>query len=67
MICLHTLTNKLAKRFITLNVKRLHYYLLFLNLSFQNDTLIVRAIKNVPPGGEIFNCYGELTSILCLF
>lgn len=26
--------------------------------SFQKDTLIVRAVKDVEPEGEIFNCYG---------
>ncbi|KAH3882824.1 hypothetical protein DPMN_006769 [Dreissena polymorpha] len=26
--------------------------------SFQKDVLVVRAVKDVPMGGEIFNCYG---------
>ena len=39
----------------------------FLNYSFHKDTLIVRAVKDVEPEGEIFNCYGKtfFYAILC--
>lgn len=30
--------------------------------SFHRDTLVVRSVKAVPKGGEIFNCYGKTTN-----
>jgi len=32
--------------------------------SFHNDSLVVRAVKDISAGDEIFNCYGQL--LCCL-
>jgi len=31
---------------------------LLLHFSFCNDTLVVRAVKDIAIGDEVFNCYG---------
>jgi len=32
--------------------------------SFNKDTLVVRAVRDIAEGEEVFNCYGNHTSIL---
>jgi len=31
--------------------------------SFNKDTLVVRAVRDIAEGEEVFNCYGNHTSI----